>query len=118
MEADRKAISVSGFIVRSLEPAKSKHQMSVREHSGVLSTPAHLHLLPKRPKISQLGEQGMSGIADRRPVLWRFRMLPQKLGTGTGTTGGRLPSPPRLLGPGPLGPLMTVEVEAAWEWRA
>lgn len=34
MEADRKAISVSGFIVLSLEPAKSKHQMSVREHSG------------------------------------------------------------------------------------
>jgi hypothetical protein len=65
MEADRKAISVSGFIVRSLEPAKSKHQMSVREHSGVLSTPAHPHLLPKRPKISQLGEQSMPGIAEQ-----------------------------------------------------
>lgn len=65
MEADRKAISVSGFIVRSLEPAKSKHQMSVREHLGVLSTPAHPHLLPKRPKISQLGEQSMLGIAEQ-----------------------------------------------------
>lgn len=65
MEADRKAITVSGFMMLSLEPAKSKHQMSVREHSGVLSTPARPHLLPKGPKISQLGEQSMPRIAEQ-----------------------------------------------------
>lgn len=87
MEADRKAISVSGFIVRSLEPAKSKHQMSVREHSGVLSTPSHPHLLPKRPKISQLGEQSMLGIAEQGACSVEIENAASE--TGDRRTGGQ-----------------------------
>lgn len=65
MGADVKAISVSGFTVTSLEPAKSWSQMSVLYWFLVQRTfvsffhPCPSHLLPKRPKISQLGEHNI-----------------------------------------------------------
>lgn len=57
-----KAISVSGFMARSLEPAEPRGQMSllcwflVQRTFASYFHPCPSHLLPERPKISQLGE--------------------------------------------------------------
>lgn len=100
MEADRKAISVSGFIVRSLEPAKSKHQMSVREHSGVLSTPAHPHLLPKTTQNITVGSTEHAGNSRAGGLFCGDREgLPQKLGTGGPEDRKQAPQPSQTPGP-------------------
>lgn len=80
MEADRKAISVSGFTVLSPEPAKSKHQMAVREHSGFFPPLPVPTSCQKDPKYHSWENRVCLESQSRRPVLWRQRILPRKLG--------------------------------------
>lgn len=106
MGADAKAISVSGFTVVSLEPARSWAQMSVlywlQRTFWVLSTSGHPYLLPKRPKIPQLGEQNIPWIAKAGDLFFGDRTSCSEVGEGRPReTGKVLKITPQVLSPGP-----------------
>lgn len=79
MGADVKAISVSEFTVKSLEPAKSQGQMSVllivpcSKNICELFHPCPSYLLPKRSKISQLREDNIHSITEAEGLFFEDR---------------------------------------------